>query len=127
MATLRKTAKTGLKATAYTEILNLQGRGALRGIYWVDVDNASQNETLRIKIDGETVLDAAKDLSNSAEFLNLLTSIASNTLLATTDEHVQSEQKIPFHDSCIVEYKRAAAQSTGLSITFAYTLKDYFS
>jgi len=125
LATLRKTANTGLKATAYTTILNLSGRGSLRAIYWTDPDNLSQNETLRITIDGEVVLDGTRDVPNSWEFLNLTKSIITNTPTTTTDEGVQTEQRIPFHDSCKIEYKRAAAGTTGLSITTVHELKTF--
>jgi len=127
MTVLRKIAKTGLKATDYTTILEVTDRGNLRGIYWTDPDNASQNETLRITIDGDIVLDAAKDVPNTWEYLNIIKSIITSAITTTTDEDVQSTQKVPFHHSLKIEYKRASAGSTGLSLTCVWSQKDYFS
>jgi len=126
MPSLRKTTKTTLKATDYTTILEVNDRGALRGIYWTDPDNATQNETLRITIDGDIVLDGTRDIPNTWEYLNLAKSILSNTPTVTTDEGVISTQKISFHTSLKIEYKRAAAGTTGLSITIVYTNREYF-
>jgi hypothetical protein len=123
MAVLRKSAQTGLKATSYTQLLKVQGRGALRSIYWTDPDNATQTETLRITVDGDVVLDGGKDVPNTWEFLGLIKSVMANTPTAITDDHVIDTQRIPFHDSLLVEYKRAATQTTGLSITITYENK----
>jgi len=127
MPSLRKATKTALKATDYATILEVNDRGALRGIYWSDPDTLTQNETLRITIDGDVVLDAAKDTPNTAEYLNLVKSILSNTIVNTTDEPTITSQKTPFHSSLKIEYKRAAAGTTGLSVTVLYSVKEYFA
>lgn len=118
---------TGLKATTLTNILGLvDRRGLLLAIYAIDPDNAVQNERLQITIDGVVVLnDAAWDIPNTDAFVALLASIAKGAVVESAETGaigslLDAKIGIPFYNQLRVDYLRAAAGTTGLTINIVY-------
>lgn len=126
MPVTRKKTETALKATDYTTILSLSGRGALRALTWVDLDDPlAQTDTLRVTVDGDVLFDAGKDLAGVEE-LDLLASIVQNAIVVTTDATIRSLQRVPFHQTLLIEYKRAAAGTNGIEVITVFELKSWF-
>ena len=127
MPVLRKQTKSALKATTLTKILEVEGRGALRGIRCADPDNLSQNERLQITIDGDIIFNKTDyDIPQAAEILDLVQTFLKGDTTATTDAKLISDQRVPFHKSLKIEYLRAAAGTTGLTIDLLIELKSWF-
>lgn len=120
---------TGLKATALTTILDLHSiRGRLLAIYCTDPDDLTQNERIGIVVDDEVLLDdAAYDIPNTDDFIHLLASIAKQSVLSgtgiPTDSGSLLDDKggIPFNYRLQINYLRAVAGTTGLTINIVYT------
>lgn len=127
----RVDVNTGLKATALTSILNVVGvSGVLLAIYCTDPDNLTQNERIQIDIDGRTVLDdPAYDIPNTDDFIKLLASIAKQAVLSGTGiptdpgSFLDALIGIPFNNRLEVEYSRAVAGTTGLTINIVYAVR----
>lgn len=119
---------TGLKATGLTEILDVSPvPGYLLGIYVIDPDDLTQNERIQITIDGYVVInDAAFDIPNTDLWLYLLRSIAKGSFVhtAVAKELPDHGFGIPFRYQLKVEYLRAAAGTTGLTINVVYAVQN---
>lgn len=115
---------SGLKATTMTEILNVNGRGSLLAIMVDDLDGATQNETIKLEIDGNVLLSTSMDFPNAKSFIELLHSITRQSLVVTTTSGVIIAMRntgLKFHTNLTVSYLRAAAGTTGLTINILYT------
>ena len=99
-------------------------------IYCTDPDDLTQNERIQITIDDNVVLnDIAYDIPNTDDFIQLLASIAegavhSGTGIATNPgSQLDAKIGIPFKYRLQVEYLRAAAGTTGLTINIVYAIQ----
>ena len=128
----RRDRNTGLKATALTNILNVDSlSGILMAIYCTDPDDLTQNERLQITVDGTVVLnDVAYDIPVTDDFVQLLASIAKGAVISGTAVNTQvgaqldAKFGIPFDRSLQVSYLRAAAGTTGLTINIVYAVRE---
>jgi len=126
MATTRVIRATGLKATTFEQVASkIIGKGALRGIRIRDADGLTQDEFLRITIDGSYVLDGSNgaDIVGTQELI-LTDSILANDIIVDPGAVVKATQRIPFHHELFIEYKRASAGTSGLDITILFELKS---
>jgi len=125
MAMTRVYRGTGLKSTDLVELLNVVGRGALTSIMFNDVDDHAGVDFIKIVIDGVTVLADTNGYNFTAanNIMGLQESIVTNTPAVTTDEAAKNLQRIPYHRSLIISYKRTTAGATGASISILYEIK----
>ena len=112
-----------LKATAWTTILDVKGQGDLIGIAIRDPDDLTQNENLRITIDGAIVLSAPHDAGTTYDRLNIQNSIIENAITAWANVN-ETDNAIPFARTLKVEYSRTAAGTTGLDINILYDITE---
>lgn len=129
--TTRVSANSELKATGLTVLLNIINvRGRLLAIYCTDPDNLTQNERIRISIDGDVLLDdTAYDIPNTDDFIHLLASLAKGSVLSGTatgaDLGIMLDDRtgLPFNNRLEISYLRAVAGTTGLTINIVYAIE----
>lgn len=122
--TTRRDLNTGLKATALTNILNIQASGHLKAIYMIDPDDLAQNERLQITLDDVIIFnDAAINIPNTDYWLDLLHSLSKSVAVQTATANITQEQPISFARNLKVDYLRAAAGTTGLTINILFDFR----
>jgi len=115
--------ETALKAIVYTEILNVRGQGHLIAISAKDPDDLAQNEGIRITIDGAVLGTLQGDIPNTWEHCGLIRSIMENVWKAkAATDYLTTTTGLRFRDQLAIEYVRAAAGTTGLSLTILYDI-----
>jgi 2'-5' RNA ligase len=116
---------SGLTSNSWTEIVSVVGKGAVRGISWHDRKNTSSPDSIKLVIDNLTVFQASGVAPSGWAEWHLTMSALRNEYVSTADEAVLAEQRLPFHHSFTVSYKRATATSSlsGLDVTVLYELR----
>ena len=111
---------TALKATAWATIVSVTGEGELRAIGWVDPDDLTQNEHLRVTIDDVVLFTVASGVPNYTEYLNLVAIMLDQSYIGMDKAAMPLVPPFPFTRNLKVEYYRDAAGTTGLSIRVLY-------
>jgi len=102
-------------STSYVDVVNVSGKGKLYYVNMQDLDNLTQNESLRITIDGVSIT-CVFDVPNTRTRVNPW---ASDDAAAPTGGAFIG---IEFNSSLRVEHARATAGASGLHTRVAYGL-----
>jgi len=102
-------------STSYVDVVNVTGKGKLYYVDMQDLDNLTQNETLRITIDGSAITSVF-NVPNTRTRVNPW---ASDDAAAPTGGALID---IDFNSSLRVEHARAAAGTSGLITRVFYGL-----
>lgn len=110
---------SGNKQIVWYPAFMIRGKGILTMLATQDVDALAQQEYFRLIIDGDEIFNLSDDLG-VYQYWNLVPTLITNTRTILSDGLRMSANGLKYSRYCRLDYKRATAGTSGLTISAEY-------